>query len=123
MSTATLPAAYSIDLSQCLKAAALTELLLPIIKSVGDCVHWANTSSWGASNKLTVHSRAGRVINVSLAPGGNEGYHVTVTAYLQDGAIEDPQWLPICTSKVFTVEDGIKVTSAILQATADLFIW
>ena len=125
MTTATLPAACSVDLTKGLKAAALVELLQPIIKSAGDCVYWTSVSSWGASNRLTVRPRGGQVITTSLAPGGNEGFHVTVMAYLylQGGVIEDPQWLPICTSKVFTIEDGIKVTAAILQATADLFIW
>ena len=123
MTAATLPAACSVDLTKGLKAAALVELLQPIIKSAGDYVYWTSVSSWGASNRLTVRPRSGQVIATSLAPGDNEGFHVTVMAYLQDGVIEDPRWLPICTSKVFTIEDGIKVTAAILQATADLFIW
>ena len=122
MLATTLPTAYSVDLTKGISALDLGVWLELLMEDGGSDVYWSNRSDWAHPNQ-TVRQKAGRVLAVSMQPGGNEGFHVTVSAYLQWGRIEDPQWLPIVTAKVFTVEDGAAVASKLLATTANWFVW
>ena len=122
MLATTLPTAYSVDLTNGINARDLSVWLELLMEDGGNKVYWTTRSDW-ADYRQTVRQKAGRVLTVSLQPGGNEGFHVTVSAFLQWRVIEDPQWLPIVTAKVFTVEDGAEVASKLLATTANWFTW
>ena len=118
----TLPTAYSVDLTKGINARDLSVWLELLMEDGGNKVYWTARSSWADPNQ-TVRQKAGRVLMVSMEPGGNEGFHVTVSDFLQWGVIEDPQWLPIVTAKVFTVADGAEVAAKVLATTANWFVW
>ena len=116
------------DLSERVSASELCEALMPLFQpGIADgSVYWADSLGHRAKQHRVI-PRGDRVLSISLAPGGNEGYQLTVNACLEfdaaDGGLAELRWLPVLQAKVWSKQAGAQLAAQILVATADAFVW
>ncbi len=96
----------------------ISELLNP---SIADgSVYWVSASSWAHPNWL-IAPQNDCWLKASINNNSNEAFHLVISCRVKwAGSLDDPEWFPIATAKVWDLANAGKLAGIILVAAVDI---
>lgn len=83
-------------------------------------VYWVTASSWSHPNWI-IAPQNGCWLTASIDHNSNEAYHLKISCRVKwGGSLNDPEWFPIATAKVWDLANAGRLAGMILMNAVDI---